>query len=226
MPHTLIWACFALIVLLSCALAIRIRRFLGNGPFITRYLALWFALALAVALAFLVMPGQQLPPWLVPAAIVILTLQFTLLLSWRADLQANRQCASLPDWTGLQTLRAPFGLVILAGGLLGLIPEQFAWAAGLGDVAVGLTALLLRRFQLSDLSGRVVAWVFTAAGMADLINAGRLGGALVVPWLAERQLPGFLTMLPFLGVPIFLALHIQTAQLLLRAAPGGRQRPA
>ena len=226
MPHTLIWVCFALIVLLSCVLAIRSRRFLGNGPFITRYLALWFGLALTVALTFMFLPGQQLPPWLVPAAIVILTMQFTLLLSWRTDLQAHLQSATLPDWYGLQTLRAPFGLVILTGGLLGLIPEPFAWAAGLGDVAVGLAALLLRNFQLSDSSGRVAAWIFTAAGMADLINAGRLGGALVVPWLAERQLPGFLPMLPFFGVPIFLALHIQTVLLLLRAARSGRQRPA
>lgn len=50
---------------------------------------------------------------------------------------------------------------------------------------------------------------FGACAASVPFNAGRLGVSLFVPWLAERQLPGSLPMLPFFGVLIFLALYSQ-----------------
>lgn len=221
MPLVSLWMCFAAVVLLSFALARQNWRHLGSGAFITRHLGLWFAMAAGLGVAFMSLPGQSLPPWLLPAAIAALTLQFALLQSQHPALRAQVQAAGLADWYAVQALRAPFGLVIVAGGLLGLLPASFAWAAGLGDVAVGIAALVLRRHAGSATgpwspATRACAWLFTLLGAADLLNAGRLGGAVVVPWLVEQQLPGFLPIVPFFGVPIFLANHLQMARLLLR----------
>jgi hypothetical protein len=219
MPYATSWSLFAVVWLLSLALAWQLWRFHMRGRFMAGYLGLWFGVASAVGLLFMLHPGLPLPAWVLPAAIVGLAVLFTVLSRRHPRLSERVRGATLPEWYGLQVLRAPFGLLILAGGALGVLPRSFAWAAGFGDLAVGVAALLLRRWPGQGRGGVMLATLFTLVGVADLLNAGRLGATAVVPWLAERGLPAFLPMLPFFGVPIFISLHVQTLLHVWRKAP-------
>jgi hypothetical protein len=142
-----------------------------------------------------------------------MTLLFSLGIARHPELSQRATQADLLDWYGLQSLRAYFGAVIIIGAALGLLPWAFALSAGVGDIAVGLIAQALKRRAVRN---PIAAWSFTLAGMADLINAGRMGAVVVTPWLLERQMPGFLLMLPLFGVPLMLANHVQTIRYLVR----------
>jgi hypothetical protein len=112
-----------------------------------------------------------------------------------------------------QTLRVVgvFFLVMLA---LGKLPAVFALPAGLGDMAVGITApFIVRRLRAGSTRGAV--W-FNVLGIADLVVAvtvGFLAGAgstqliHVTPTTeAIGQLP--LALIPTATVPLALALHV------------------
>ncbi len=210
------WACLAAVAAGSILLAVVVWRFYGRGRFVASYLGAWLLLALVAAVAAMVNPQLRIAPAVLPAAIVTLTVLFTVTVAMRQDLRQRADAATLGDWFGLHALRIYFGLVILAGAALGLLPWTFALAAGLGDLAVGLVGAVLRASAWHGARHPALAWAFTLIGMADLLNAGRLGATVVVPWLLERQLPGFLLLLPLFGVPLLLSTHVQTIRHLLR----------
>lgn len=199
----------------SVALAVMIWRFYGRSRFAASVLGAWLLAAMAAAVAAMLNPQLRIAPALLPAAIVTLTVLSTLTVLLRRDLRRRADAATLGDWFGLHTVRIYFGLVILAGAALGLLPWTFAWAAGLGDIAVGLAGAALRASAWRGARHPAVAWAFTLIGMTDLLNAGRMGAVVVVPWLLERQLPGFLLLLPLFGVPLLLSTHVLTIRHLL-----------
>jgi len=116
----------------------------------------------------------------------------------------------------LQAWRAG-GLGFLALSANGVLPRLFAWPAGLGDIAVGVTApfvaLALVRSQSFAGSRRFVLW--NILGILDLVvalsmgalNSGFIPGVVgSVTTAPMARLP--LVLIPAFLVPLFLMLHL------------------
>jgi hypothetical protein len=106
------------------------------------------------------------------------------------------------------------GIVFIIAMLLGKLPALFAVPAGLGDIAIGLATPWITRKLADGAGGRAAVW-FNILGVADLIDALVLGGLTgfqvvsVSPTASlNGQLP--LAIVPTVGVPLLLALHIRS----------------
>jgi hypothetical protein len=117
--------------------------------------------------------------------------------------------------------RAVDGAAFLIIMALGHLPALFALPAGLGDIAAGIAAPLVAR-KLAQGSGRRTALWFNAFGLTDLIVALTLGAVVayqliqVTPSGAPiSELP--LAVVPTVGVPLLLAVHITSVTALARA---------
>jgi hypothetical protein len=119
-----------------------------------------------------------------------------------------------------QVLRT-VGVVFLIAMARGTLPAVFALPAGLGDIAIGISAaLLIGRLR----RGRAI--VFNVLGMVDLTTAivlGFLAGLSANPVLlvhpstvAVTQLP--LALIPTTAVPLAMALHVVSLVRLRTAA--------
>jgi hypothetical protein len=111
-----------------------------------------------------------------------------------------------------------FFLLYLA---LGHLPALFALPAGLGDIAAGITALLVAR-RLAQGTGRHAAVWFNVYGLTDLAVGMTLGALIgygllhVTPSTAPiSELP--LALVITADVPLMLALHITCLATLARA---------
>ncbi len=109
-------------------------------------------------------------------------------------------------------------LIIMA---LGHLPPLFALPAGIGDIAAGIAAPLAAR-RLAQGTGRRAAWWFNAFGLTDLAVALTLGAVTayqlipVTPSGAPiSELP--LALVPTVGVPLLLAVHITSVAALAKA---------
>jgi hypothetical protein len=103
---------------------------------------------------------------------------------------------------------------------LGHLPALFALPAGIGDIAAGLAAPLASR-GLARGAGRRAALWFNAFGVTDLVVALTLGAMTayqlihVTPSGAPiSELP--LALVPTVGVPLLLAVHITSVLALAR----------
>jgi hypothetical protein len=117
------------------------------------------------------------------------------------------------------------GVAFLIYMALGHLPALFALPAGLGDIATGLAAPLVAR-RLARGTGRGPVVRFTAFGLTDLVVALALGaltgfGLLsITPSGAPiTELP--LALVPTVGVPLLITLHITSL-----VALGRSPRPA
>ncbi len=133
----------------------------------------------------------------------------------------------LPLATAVQAWRAG-GLGFLALYVHGVLPGAFAWPAGLGDIAIGVTApwvalALVRRPAFAN--GRVFL-VWNLFGVLDLIVAVGVGGlssvlasgtAGEVTTAPMAQLP--LVLIPGYLVPLFVMLHLAAFFQASRQAP-------
>jgi hypothetical protein len=109
----------------------------------------------------------------------------------------------------------PVGLAFLLAMALGKLPAVFALLAGLGDIAVGLSAMLVARNLRRGEVGRSILW-FNLFGLADLVVAIGIGYAaglgpnrllMVTPSTeAITLLPLVLIVTAF--VPLAAALHV------------------
>jgi hypothetical protein len=106
------------------------------------------------------------------------------------------------------------GIVFVIALLLGKLPALFAIPAGAGDIAVSLATPWITR-KLTDGSGTRAALWFNLFGIVDLIDALVLGGLTAFQVVAvspsaslNSQLP--LAIVPTVGVPLLLALHIRS----------------
>ncbi len=137
--------------------------------------------------------------------------------------------ADLRLLTAIQAWRAA-GLGFLALYAQGLLPGLFAWPAGLGDIAIGVTSpwivlALVRRPAFA--AGRLCV-VWNLLGILDLVVAVSTGALSsgVVPGLAEgvttapmAQLP--LVLIPAYFVPLFIMLHLTALFQARRLAASG-----
>jgi len=118
--------------------------------------------------------------------------------------------------TGLQSLRVVGGVFVLLWAD-GAIPWKFALPAGLGDVAVGLIAMVALG-KLRSRAQTAAAWVRRTYvfGLADFvlaIGAGFLSSPSAIQLLAlDRPNEAIqlypLTLVPSFAVSVFLSLHI------------------
>ena len=122
----------------------------------------------------------------------------------------------LPTMAGIQAWRLA-GLGFLALYAYGILPGLFAWPAGIGDMAIGLTAplviLALRRRPAFAVGRLFLAW--NLLGMLDLVVAVGLGATSAVLGIGiSAEITTFpmgvlpLVLVPTFLVPLFLMLHL------------------
>jgi len=185
-------------------------------PFITTVLALWFLVVFFLGAngAFVTPPGK--PPLAILIAVLAPMAAFIVgYLGWSA-FRAFILSADPVLLSAIQAWRAA-GLGFLALAAHGVLPGLFAWPAGLGDIAIGLTApwvaiALVRRSAF--LSSPIFA-VWNLLGILDLVvavsmgalNSGFIPGVVrEVTTAPMAQLP--LVLIPGYLVPLFIILHL------------------
>jgi hypothetical protein len=118
--------------------------------------------------------------------------------------------------TGIHAWRF-LGLIFLALYALNVLPGEFALPAGIGDIAIGLTApwIVAALTRQPSFAASIRFRVWNALGILDLVSAvgtGALGTVLAtgapgeITTTAMSQLP--LALIPIYLVPIFLMLHV------------------
>lgn len=174
----------------------------GVRSFVAVALGLWLALvfALGAAGAFLGAPGS--PPLALFASVVAPLLVFVVAYRLSAAFHAFVLALDLRVMTAIHAWRFA-GLGFIALAVWGVLPGLFAWPAGLGDMAVGLTApwlvwALLRR-PAAALGRRLVGW--NLLGMLDLVVA--IGIGTLSSMLASGA-PGEVTTAPMAQLPLLL----------------------
>jgi hypothetical protein len=177
-------------------------------------LALWFALVIALGLngAFTRPLGEA--PRGIALGVSVPVVVFLLAYATLPGFQTFVRHVDLSLATAVQSWRfAGFGFLALYK--YNVLPGSFAWPAGLGDIAIGLTApwvamALIRRPEFAA-SRTFVIW--NLLGILDLIVAVGSGGANSffaspgeVSTRPMSELP--LVLIPAFAVPLFLMLHI------------------
>jgi hypothetical protein len=220
----------ALLVILGSAAALRLA---GHSPARIRQVSAGIALLLFGWLAESMVTGwlgvyrasvdREFP--VIALAIVLPVVVGVGLLRYS---EATRQIlAAVPQsWlVGLQCYRG-LGAIFLVLYGVGRIPGAFALPAGIGDVLVGLSALLVAALHAGGAPGRnryVAAW--NILGLADLLVAvatGFLSAPTRFQMLAQdapNTLVGLypLVLIPIYAVPLSIVLHV--ASLLKLARP-------
>ncbi len=134
---------------------------------------------------------------------------------------------------GIQAWRFA-GLGFIALTAHGILPGSFAWPAGLGDMAIGITApwIILALIRQPSFASSPLFIVWNLLGILDLVNAlslGALSAALATGAAGEittgpmAQLP--LVLIPAYLVPVFFMLHL-TALFQARQRQGAGRKTA
>jgi hypothetical protein len=113
------------------------------------------------------------------------------------------------------------GIVFVIAMLLGKLPALFAVPAGFGDIAVGIATPWVARKLREGSPAKPLRW-FTLLGIADLVSAltlGALTGFLQIvhvnpPATLNADLP--LAIVPTVGVPLLLVMHLTSLRVLFR----------
>jgi hypothetical protein len=165
----------------------------------------WFVVVLSAAVVGIFHTPGDSPPAAIGLAVVIPPA----IVLWRA-LRSERfrvwaRSLDLRFLTLMQAGRLA-GFVFLVLAAIHALPSGFAVPAGLGDVAVGLTAPLVALYLVDRARTRrwpYLAW--TTFGIIDLITAVTLGVLHSGTDLME-ELP--MVLIPAFGVPLTLVLHV------------------
>jgi hypothetical protein len=189
-------------------------------------LAVWLGLVLYLGArgAFVRAPGTPPLPIFIGAAAPIIAF---LALFWMS--RAFRDFVLAIDLllaTAIQAWRfAGFGFLALLS--YGVLPGMFAWPAGVGDMAIGLTApwvaLALMHRPSFIASKTFVAWnLFGILDLVVAVSSGALNSVLATGVPGEvttgpmAQLP--LALVPIYLVPLFFMLHLAALFQARRAA--------
>jgi hypothetical protein len=178
-------------------------------------LGAWLFAVLAIAGLGGFVTSQGVPPLPVVAGVTLPIAVFLTLYFVSTGFRSIVLAADLRRLATMQAWRAG-GFAFLALYAHGVLPGLFAWPAGLGDMAIGLTApwiaAELTRDAAFATTRRFAVW--NGLGIFDLTLAVSLGGAAsgVVPALtpistaAMAQLP--LVLVPAFLVPLFVMMHL------------------
>jgi hypothetical protein len=188
----------------------------------------WLVLSglLAGAGVYSLDPGEGVPWFLVAFAATLIAL----LLATRIPL-VSRILADpgTPARLALPHTLRVVGVLFLIVMAQGHLPAAFALPAGLGDIAIGVSAPFVAR-RLARNTGHTGAVRFNVLGILDLVVAGIIGFLLfefveVTPSTAPlRLLP--LALIPTSAVPLAVALHIVSLRRLSTAARSREDRSA
>ena len=176
----------------------------------TWLLGAWFVITFIAAGLHLYRNGPDQPPLafglgaLTP--VILFVVWFTLSPSFREfTMSLNPRALTL-----VQTLRIA-GWIFLVLATYNILPRVFAWPAGWGDIAIGVTAPLAA-LKLATPARRRSFIVWQLLGIADLVTAvslGTLAGVINphgIPTTAMTVLP--MSLIPTFAVPLFLMLHV------------------
>ncbi len=188
----------------------------NTGTSVAIFFSVWLALVLMLGArgAFVAAPGA--PPL---GLLIGLVAPLSLFLIGYSRIPSLRELALTADLrviVGVQAWRWA-GLEFLALYTYRILPGIFAWPAGLGDMAIGITApfvlaRLLREPNYAS-SRRFVVW--NLLGILDLTVAVSIGALIprfapslfgTVTTTPMTQLP--LVLIPTFLVPTFLILHL------------------
>lgn len=176
---------------------------------------------LPLMLGALVLTYGEVPRDLVltlfPAFTALCCLLATATLAWRPA-QAAMAALSDADVRYLLSFRAIFGMFILGGASAGLFPLRFAWTGGLGDLIVAWLATASPT-SLASHGPKPMRILVHGIGMLDLLQVGFHIVTLVVPWLRGNDSPGPTAFLPWIAVPLMLALNLHGLRQALTESP-------
>ena len=136
---------------------------------------------------------------------------------YSTQMQQHNKTTSL--LIAVQTYRIG-GLFFLWGMTQGLLDPAFAIPAGVGDILIGVTAIPFAIFLWKGYSwSKYAVVVWSVLGIADLVNAVTLG-RITSPDFGTSTMATFPWILvPTVGVPLGLALHITTLYRLRKWVP-------
>jgi hypothetical protein len=200
-----------------------------SGQRVLLGLAAWLAVDVALGVAgVFAAERHRLLPGIVPGIAVPMLVGLWLL---RRGGSLSRVAESVPlRWLiGVQVYRVG-GAVLLLAWAQGRIPAAFALPAGLGDIAIGLTAIPVA-MRAESAPRLAIAW--NVAGIADFVIAivlGTMTSPTPFELLVNAHPNALISRLPFVlipvfGVPVSMLLHVMALRRL--AAPSvSPSRPA
>ena len=174
----------------------------GLTKLIVPVLALWLALVafLAERGDFIGAPGN--PPLAILLSAVIPVMAFLAAYGLSKRFRDYVLTFDLRLAAGIQAWRFA-GLGFLALCVNGVLPGAFAWPAGIGDMAVGMTApwVMLALIRRPEFVAGKWFLVWNLFGMLDLVSAIGSGGLSA---MLAHGTPGEITMGPMAGLPLVL----------------------
>lgn len=180
----------------------------------TLFVVIAFALPLGLALTigFLGGPAGSYIAYAVPIIIV----SNVLLLLFTASYRQVVDEVPLHWLIASNIVRIGPGIVFLGLLDMGLLPHDFAFTAGYGDVITGIASLAVAYLIAKRVRyAREIALVWCAFGLLDLINALYLGQTTIPGWVTmlaqQGQSVGYINwflLIPAAPVPLFAVIHI------------------
>lgn len=180
-------------------------------------LGLWFALAAWAGQSGILSTGPDtlVRPVLLSVAVPVAI--FLALYAGSARFKRFILTRDIRTVTMLQSWRV-IGFAFLPLYAYGVLPGLFAWPAGLGDVALGLSApfmvlLLLRQPGFAH-SPRFVVWNmlglldFVVAAGTAMLASGAVPGLVAGPLTSAPVEVWPLSLFPSFGVPLFIFMHL------------------
>ena len=179
-------------------------------------LAFWLALIFLLGVEGAFVRPPQAPPFPILLGVSIPLVVFVAAYLGSGAFRAMILGADLRLLTAIQAWRAG-GLGFLALYAHGVLPGLFAWPAGLGDIAIGVTApwvaLALVRRPTFVASPQFVVWnLFGILDLVVAVSTGALSSGFVfglagkVTTAPMAQLP--LVLIPAYFVPLFVMFHL------------------
>ena len=179
-------------------------------------LVIWLTLVFLLGANEAFVRPPEIPPFPILLGVTVPLIVFAAAYLGSGVFRALILAADLRLLTAIQAWRAG-GLGFLALYAHGILPCLFAWPAGLGDIAIGVTApwvaLALIRRPTFVTNRQFVVWNFL--GILDLVVAvstGALSSGFVTGLTGKAttapmaQLP--LVLIPTYLVPLFIMLHL------------------
>jgi hypothetical protein len=188
----------------------------GQKLLIGGLLAVWFAVVVVLGVTGALASRPGTPPLAIGIGFAAPIALFFAALWLSRPFRELVLTADLRLITGIQAWRF-LGLIFLALYALNVLPGEFALPAGIGDIAIGLTApwIVAALTRQPSFAASVRFRIWNALGILDLVSAvgtGALGTVLAtdapgqITTVAMSQLP--LALIPIYLVPIFLMLHV------------------
>ncbi len=193
-------------------------------------LLLWFVLALILGASETYVREPGAPPLPILVGVLSPILVFLAAFWLYGPFRDFVMSLDLQVAAGVQAWRLG-GLGFIALYAYGVLPGLFAWPAGLGDMAIGVTApwVILALRRRTDFAGRRLFRIWNLLGILDLVVAVSLGALSSVLGVGiSEQITTFpmaqmpLVLVPAFFVPLFIMLHLASLLQARRLAAAGR----